>query len=38
MLSTVNWFLKRVAILWIVLTIVMITGALYSVHQSGGFH
>ena len=38
MLHTIDWFLKRVAFVWLVLTTAIIVAALYSFHQSGGFH
>jgi hypothetical protein len=38
MLPIVNWFLKRVAVIWLILTTAVIAAALHSIHQSGGFH
>lgn len=38
MLNTVDWFLKRVAVVWIILTTAVIVAVLHSIHQSGGFH
>jgi|GEM_PF-6014802 hypothetical protein len=38
MLQTVNWFLKRVAVVWLILTSAIIAAALHSLYQSGAFH
>jgi hypothetical protein len=33
-----NWFLQRVPIIWLVLTLVIIAAVLHSIYESGGFH
>jgi len=33
-----NWFLDRVLIIWLFLTLVIISAVLHSIYQSGGFH
>jgi len=35
---TLDWFLKRVALIWLILTSTTIAAVLHSIHQSGGFH
>jgi hypothetical protein len=32
-----NWFLKRVFLVWLFLTVITIAVVLQSIHQSGGF-
>jgi len=32
-----NWFLQRVPIIWLFLTLVIIAAVLHSTYQSGGF-
>lgn len=38
MLRTLDWLLKRVAVIWFILRSTMIAAALHSIHQCGGFH
>jgi len=37
MVRNLDWFLKRVALIWLILTSVTIAAVLHSIHQSGGF-
>ena len=37
MLRTLDWFLKHVAVIWLILTSFMIAATLHSIHQTGGF-
>jgi len=37
MISTLDWFLKRLAAIWLILTTAVIAAVLHSIHQSGGF-
>ena len=37
-LSKMSWFLQRVVIVWLVLTLIIIAAVLHSIHQSGGFN
>jgi hypothetical protein len=32
-----NWFLQRVAVVWLFLTLVIIAAVLHSIYISGGF-
>jgi hypothetical protein len=32
-----DWFLKRVPVIWMFLTVVIIAAVLHSVYESGGF-
>jgi hypothetical protein len=38
MLQTIDWFLKRVAVVWLILTTAVIAAVLHSIGQSGGLH
>jgi hypothetical protein len=33
-----NWFLKRLPFVWLILTLVIIAAVLHSVYESGGFN
>jgi len=37
-MKTLNWFLKRVGLVWLVLTAIMVAAVLHSIHASGGFN
>jgi len=37
MISTLNWFLKRIAVVWLILTIAVVASVLHSIHQSAVF-
>ena len=37
MVQTLDWLLKRVGLVWLILTVAIIIGVLQSIHQSGGF-
>jgi len=37
MLKTLDWFLKRIGLIWLILTSAMIAAVLHSIFQSGGF-
>jgi hypothetical protein len=34
----VDWFLKRVFVVWLLLTLVIIAAVLHMIHTSGGFN
>jgi hypothetical protein len=36
--QTMDWFLKRLPLAWLLLTAVIIAAVLYSIHEAGGFH
>jgi len=37
MVRNLDWFLKRVAFIWLILTSAIIAAVIHSIHQSGGF-
>jgi hypothetical protein len=37
-MANLDWFLKRVALIWLLLTSVIVLAVLHSIHASGGFN
>lgn len=37
-MEILNWFLKRVGLVWLVLTAIVVAAVLHSIHASGGFN
>ena len=36
-MQTLDWFLKRAALVWLILTTIVIAAVLHSIFHSGGF-